>query len=80
MDYKAFSDGLKKDDLLLLEHMHRRAAKLVKRLENKIYEERTGIVYRGKEEAEGRPHRSLQLPERRLYQGGCQSLFSGEGI
>jgi len=25
-----------------------------------------GFVYRGEEEAEGRPHRSLQLPERRL--------------
>ena len=31
------------------------------------------IIY--KEEAEGRPPRSLQLPERRLWWGGCSSLL-----
>lgn len=39
--------------------------------------EGTGTVYSGEEEAEGRPHRSLQLPERRLQQEGCRSLSSG---
>lgn len=30
----------------------------------------------GEKGAEGRPHCSLRLPERRFQQGGCQSFFS----
>lgn len=36
--------------------------------------EGTRVVLSGEEEAQGGPHRSLQLPERRLYPGG--GLFS----
>ena len=39
--------------------------------------EGAGIVQSGEEEAQGKPCCSLQLPERRLWQGGCQSLFPG---
>ena len=39
--------------------------------------EGSGIVQSREEEAQGRPYRSLQLPERRLRQGGCQPLLSG---
>ena len=34
--------------------------------------EETGIVQFQEEEAQGRPFCSLQLPERRLYQGGSR--------
>ena len=30
----------------------------------------TGIIHSGEEEAQGRPYCSLQVPERRLWQGG----------
>ena len=39
--------------------------------------EGTGIVQSGEEEAQGRPHCSLQLPERRLWRGGGQALLLG---
>lgn len=55
----------------------KRVTDLVEGLENKSYEDRqgTGVIYSGVKEAEGRSHCFLQLPERRLQQGGCQSLF-----
>ena len=31
----------------------------------------------GEEKAQGRPYSTLQLPERRLWQGGCQALLPG---
>ena len=34
----------------------------------------TGIVQLGEEDAQGRPYGSLQLPERRLWQGGGHLL------
>ena len=37
--------------------------------------EGAGIVQSGEKEAQGKPYGSLQLPERRLWQDGCWSLF-----
>lgn len=54
--------------------------KLLKGLENKSDEEQVmkladKAVHSGEQEAEGRPHHCMQLPERRLQQRQCQSLF-----
>ena len=37
----------------------------------------TGIVQSGEEESQRKPYRSLQLPEKRLWQGGGQPLLPG---
>jgi len=39
--------------------------------------EGAGVVQSGEEEAQGRPHCCLQLPERRLWRGGHQPLLPG---
>jgi len=49
-----------------------RAARLGRGLENKSHEG-AGAVQSGEEEAEGGPHRSLQLPDRRGQRGGVVS-------
>ena len=62
-----------KKDIEVLECVQRRSTKLLKSLENKSSEERLrelGLF--SLEEAEGRPYRSLQLPER-----GCSKVGVG---
>jgi len=51
-------------------------------LEHKSYggaAEGTGMVWYGEEEAQERPHCSLQFPDRRLWWDGCWFLLVGNG-